>query len=156
MGTHRCSTTVDDYFVFLGLAMEDFFSVTPTQTRSYNDGDRILFDEVHANVGGGWISGTQEFLCQQDGYYLFMVSFFPNHDNFATAWLYKDGNKLLRLYADSGSNRWGQSANMGIFPCTLGERVYLQCVRSGSWLYVDANDMGPYTTFSGMMVKMGL
>ena len=75
------------------------------------------------------------------------------YGDYASAWLYRGSSKLLRLYPDEV--RQGQGSSSGIFRCYAGDRVFVECARDGSKLYVDPDSPGPHSTFTGMMLRRG-
>lgn len=50
------------------------FTAYATTTRSYNEGDHVLFDGIIRNYGSSYLVENSTFVCPFDAYYLFSAS----------------------------------------------------------------------------------
>ena len=79
------------------------FTSAATESTSYAAGETVRFPDVISNIGGGFIPGTNEFICPQSGVYFFSTSLYCHGSDMYTAGIWLDDAQVLSLQPDS---RW--------------------------------------------------
>ena len=124
------------------------FTVAPTATETYDDGDKVLFDRVITNIGGGWNPTLNEFVCQVNGLYMFMLTINTPSTDEAGVDIMMDNNNMVRVRADGTLGIITSSSQVVIHECELAARVWVQTTRDS----VIQSGSNALTTFSGMLI----
>ena len=101
------------------------FTVAHGEVKVYNTEERIEFETVITNEGGGFLPGQNEFLCPINGMYLFSHSSAAWANSFSITEIWMDDIRLVTSFAVNDVTP--AASNSVLVHCTSGGKVYIQC-----------------------------
>ena len=93
-------------------------------------GQKVMWQAVLVNVGGGFSFETSEFTCQEDGRYFFILSTISvgQEGDRVDLQLQRNGNVVVTTLAQTSyNNAHGSSSTSAIVQCAQGERIWVVC-----------------------------
>ncbi|XP_069107600.1 complement C1q-like protein 3 [Argopecten irradians] len=134
--------------------VEVAFSAGLTNMLSLSHTERVKYDRLFTNIGGGYNSNTGTFVCPTAGIYVFQFHSVAHQDKAAWLQLYKNFEYVASTYGHT-SNDYASTGNSVILHLSKGDEVYVQAVDPAygysTNLYGATNEV--YCTFSGYMVS---
>ena len=110
-------------------------------------GEKIPYNTVITNIGNGYITQRDEFVCPQAGAYVFNAAVVATSDS--TCWLdfHKNEEKIGRAYSRENSLT-SQGSNMFLLELQEADTVSM---RAGQGCTINGNDN--YSSFSGFKIN---
>lgn len=129
------------------LQRSSFIAFTVTnkgpQQGPYSERKIVTFNQVRTNIGGGFDSMFNVFICKESGVYFFTVSVLGGLNTVAYIDLMHDGISVANAHARSPHYSGGTSAYLHVL---AGGRVWVS-------LFAGSAIHGGYNSFSGSLVK---
>ena len=108
---------------------------------------KFTFDRVWTNVGGGYQTGTNDFVCPVSGHYMFYITFETQGKAFVTARVTLEGEDNPIMYGDSMGIGFANAGQLYMMHCSSGQRVYVVSLGTSNVRE------GHRCTFSGMLIS---
>ena len=109
--------------------------------------EKINYDNIITNVGGGYTSEKNEFVCDEPGTYLFYANVNPMDNTACHLYIARNGIEVSRLFGNSEATNTG--SNMAILELDIGDAVAVYRGTSACTLYGAL----PYNTFAGFKIN---
>ena len=108
--------------------MEDTVAFTVTLDGSYSPGtgDKIPYNNVITNIGNGYITQRDEFVCPQAGVYVFYAALIAEVETACRLDFYKNDEKIGRSYSRQNSSLTSQGSNMFLLELQEADTVFLK------------------------------
>ena len=102
------------------------FTVAHGEVKTYSPEEKVEFETVITNEGGGFLPSQDEFLCPYSGMYLFtqVTVAWDNSRSITEIWM--DNTRVATAFATNGITP--TAGHAVLVHCTSGSRVYVQCV----------------------------
>ena len=119
-------------------------------TTSYTIGtdEKVPYDNIITNIGGGYITERREFVCADPGVYVFYANMFPTSETHCNLYIAKNGIEINLLWGNAAASSTG--SNMAVLELDQGDTVAAHKYGAGSCLLQGAY---PYNTFSGFKMN---
>ena len=115
------------HFIVSGSSSFVGFTAYATTTRSYNQGDLVIFDGVVSNYGGHYQADESVFVCPYTGIYVFHVSVLTEPGTLSMHIdLVKDNTYIISALADNQTDEISSGSNTVVLQCDEGQRVWME------------------------------
>ena len=123
--------------------MEDTVAFTVALNGQYSPSmnEKIPYNNIITNIGSGYITQSDEFVCPPAGAYVFYSSTFYKLD------FYKNEEMIGSAYSSNSQSNSGPGSNMFLFELQEAETVSMRAAYSCT-MHGDNN----YCTFSGVKI----
>ncbi|KAJ8320828.1 hypothetical protein KUTeg_002415 [Tegillarca granosa] len=121
---------------------------------TYSHNERVVFNRLFSNVGGGYDSLTGLFRCPQSGVYVFEINSLSHQDKTVWLQLYKNYNYVISTYGHSASD-YGSAGNSVVLKLAKNDEVYVKAVdpKNGAATSIYGASDEVYSTFSGYLLS---
>ena len=109
--------------------------------------EKIAYDDIFTNVGGGYSTQRNEFVCAEPGVYVFYANVWPLSGTACHLYIAKNGIEITRVYGNHNAPSTG--SNMAVLELEQGDTV---SVHRGSEACILEGDE-PYNAFSGFKLN---
>ena len=128
------------------------FTASASTDQTVSDGDKIKFDNVWTNIGGGFSGSTSEFSCTVAGYYMFSVTAMSELKKDVEATIVSTkGDVCPELWVDEDSgdgSLYSVGSTTCMMHCEQGHKVWVKSTYTDSVL-----DASHHSHFSGALIK---
>ena len=123
---------------------------TAILSTNYSPGqdEKIPYDSIVTNIGGGYIVERNEFVCADPGAYVFYANMSPESDTSCVLYIAKNGVLVNWMYGNNAAPSTG--SNMAVLELNQGDTVAVHKSSSSSCLL---NGAQPYNAFSGFKLN---
>ena len=122
------------------------FTVALEGNYSPGTGEKIPYNNIIANIGNGYITQRDEFVCPQVGLYVFYASVLATSDLACRLDFYKDSEKIGTAYSRHSPDSSG--SNMYLLELHEADTVFMRAA-NGCTMYGSNN----YNTFSWFKIN---
>ena len=131
-----CISALDTVVAFSVGLQDDYFP---------EENEKIPYNSITSNVGGGFIIERREFVCSVAGVYAFYSNVFATNTVRCNLKIMKSGTQLGRLVGDHVGTSEVTGSNLLIVELEEADTVYVERANYDCGLY----GSGQYTSFSG-------
>ena len=129
------------------------FTVAVATGQTVQPGQRVPFETVLTNEGGGWSTPQLEFQCHVTGYYLFNINVLGTSGLNLGLFMEGADNPVVSGHStDEGGNTASSTA---IMLCNTGQRVWVEVFYASGYVFGEANTGKHFSIFSGLLISEG-
>ncbi|XP_045177710.1 complement C1q-like protein 4 [Mercenaria mercenaria] len=129
------------------------FSAGLTHDIAILHAEKVVYDKVFTNVGGGYDNTSGNFNCPVSGVYVFQFHALAHQDKSTWLELYHNAYYIASIYGHT-VNDYASGGNSVILKLSKGDQVYVKAVDNSYG--TDTNMYGRpdeiYSTFSGYLI----
>ena len=128
--------------------------VMTTDRLDIGPGEKLVWESVITNSGGGFFPETAEFICPEDGLYFFSMTAITtnSYENIRADVQLMHGSEVLvssSAYAHLG---WGSTTQSAVIECSNGQRVWVRCRPDITVCNLQGTTGYHFTSFSGFKI----